>query len=85
MKRHLEDNRSWQMLQMLEDVIDIKVFVFLAVTLAHLSVLQRDDTRVFGGADDVVVAVDPLDGLLSKTLDAVSLRGYTHTHTHTHR
>lgn len=63
-------------------MIDIKVCVFHAVTLAHLSILQRDDTRVFGGADDVVVAVDPLDGLQSKTLDAVSLRGYTHTHTH---
>ena len=53
-------------------------------TQTHLSVLQGHDAGVLCGADDVVVVVDPLDGLLTKALDAVSLRGWTHTHTHRH-
>jgi len=59
---------------------DIKVLS----THTHLSVLKRDDTGVFGGADDVVIIADPLNGALSKTLNTVSLGGYTHTHTHTY-
>lgn len=40
----------------------------------YLSVLQRNYTRVFCGADDVIVMVDTLDGPLTKPLDTVSLR-----------
>ena len=48
-------------------------------THTHLSIFQRDYTGVFGGADNVIIIADPLNGPLSKTLNTVSLGGYTHT------
>lgn len=38
-----------------------------------LSVLQGNNAGILGGADDVIIGVDPLDGSLTETLDAVSL------------
>ncbi len=55
---------------------------FYTQTHTHLAILQRDYARVFSGADDVIIIVNPLYRSLSKTLDTVSFGGYTYTHTH---